>query len=328
MRADISTRAMRYAVAVADHGGFTRAATALHLSQQALSQHIRRLETDLGFQVFDRRSRDIRPTAAGVLWLDAVRRSLWELRQGADAAIDADRADGRATLRVGFVTGAAAELTNVLLKEFENAQPSVDFELLEARLSDTSGGLASGEVDVAFLRQPLSDADLECVTLLEEPRVVALAAGHCLAETESVRPEQLSDYTLVGLPGADSVAQGFWSLADVLGDRAPRIVRTAETVPEELQIVAHGPLISITATSATRYFPWPGVVFRRVDTAPPSRICVAVRRGDLRVLPRQLLRVLRDAISRMPAAANAFATAEPSRPVFAGDADTTSTRLF
>lgn len=308
---------MRYALAVAEHGGFTAAAQGLHLSQQALSQHVRRLERDLGFALFERTVREVRPTAAGRVWLDAVRGALAQLRHGHAAAVDAHRGDGRTTLRVGFVTGAAAELTSVLLDDLGAAHPQVMVDLVEAPLADTTAGVGAGHVDVGIIRAPLTGHDLDVVELLSEARAVVLAAGHPLAARTTLRPEELRGQPLIGLPGRDRVARDFWSLGDVLGDDAPREIKTAETLNEELQLVAQGRYLSVTATSLTRYYSWPGVVFRPLLDCAASRVCVARRRDDHRDLPVDFLRCARDSVQRRPAFASAFSSAKPGQSLAA-----------
>ena len=75
-------RPIRYLKAVADQGSFTRAASALHLSQPALSQQIREFEERMGVQMLDRSGRQVRPTDAGEVYLRHVRRALDELEVG------------------------------------------------------------------------------------------------------------------------------------------------------------------------------------------------------------------------------------------------------
>jgi LysR family cyn operon transcriptional activator len=66
-------RHLRYLLAVADHGGFTRAAEAWHVSQPTLSQQIRQLEETLGVSLFDRTSRTVKPTDAGAAYIECAR---------------------------------------------------------------------------------------------------------------------------------------------------------------------------------------------------------------------------------------------------------------
>jgi LysR family cyn operon transcriptional activator len=69
-------RHARYLIAVVDHGSFTRAASALHVSQPALSQQIRQIEEQLGAQLLDRTGRVVRATDAGEAFLAHARRAL------------------------------------------------------------------------------------------------------------------------------------------------------------------------------------------------------------------------------------------------------------
>ena len=92
-------RHVRYLKAVADHGSFTRAAEALHVSQPALSQQIKELEERLGAQLLDRSGRKVRPTDRGAAYLAHVRRALGALEEGARAVRDVeDLSTGRLVL--------------------------------------------------------------------------------------------------------------------------------------------------------------------------------------------------------------------------------------
>lgn len=79
---------LRYLLGVADHGGFTRAAEVLHVSQPTLFQQIRQLEDTLGVSLFDRSSRTVKPTDAGLACIECARRILVELAAGKRALHD------------------------------------------------------------------------------------------------------------------------------------------------------------------------------------------------------------------------------------------------
>ena len=94
-------RSVVYLKAVADHGSFTRAAAALHVSQPALSKQIQELEQRMGVQLLDRSGRVVRPTDVGQTYLRHVQRALDELEAGERAIRDVqDLASGE--LRLGF----------------------------------------------------------------------------------------------------------------------------------------------------------------------------------------------------------------------------------
>lgn len=85
------SRHINYFLAVAEHGSFTRAASALHVSQPALSQQIRQLEESLGVPLFDRSGRTIRLTDAGEVWRQYASRALQELGAGKTKPCSASR---------------------------------------------------------------------------------------------------------------------------------------------------------------------------------------------------------------------------------------------
>ncbi len=95
-------RQLRYVLAVAEHGSVSRAATELHLSQSALSEALRKLELELGVELFSRGGRGVTPTAAGEALLTAGAEAVAGVRRGARR-----RRGQTGRLRVGFeATGA------------------------------------------------------------------------------------------------------------------------------------------------------------------------------------------------------------------------------
>ena len=117
-------RPIRYLKAVADHRSFTRAASALHVSQPALSQQIREFEERMGVQMLDRSGRQVRPTDAGEVYLRHVRRALDELEVGGRAIRDVqDLSSG--TLRLGFTPSFAIYLLAPLIRRYRDRFPGI-----------------------------------------------------------------------------------------------------------------------------------------------------------------------------------------------------------
>src|ERR687888_104336 len=115
-------RQLRYLVALAEEGHFTRAAARMHIAQPALSQQIRRLEDELGLALVDRTTRRVALTDAGALLVDRARRALGE--------VDAARAElaDLAGVRAGrLVIGAMQSLgpfdLSILLAIFHARHP-------------------------------------------------------------------------------------------------------------------------------------------------------------------------------------------------------------
>ena len=183
---DVTTRRVRYFVAVAEKLNFTQAAAGLVMSQQALSRQIGELESAVGTPLFKRTSRKVELTAAGEVFLTRSRRMLHEIDRGVREARCAAGIAGT-SLRLGFATLAALELTGPILHEFRARLPEVDLRMKEYGFEDPSAGLADGESQVALVRAPIGTAaDIEFEPLLNEPLVVAVCASHALAARSSV----------------------------------------------------------------------------------------------------------------------------------------------
>src|SRR4030088_3513159 len=141
-------RQLRYCLAVADHLHFTRAAEALHVAQPALSQQIRRLEAELGLELFARTSRSVALTEAGEQVVVRARRILAE----ADAIgedVDALRGVLRGRVVVGSMQSLGPLDLSGLLADFHAQHPGVDVVLREDTTQRMVAMLAADELDLA-----------------------------------------------------------------------------------------------------------------------------------------------------------------------------------
>jgi len=275
---DVTTRRLRYFVALAEELNFTRAAAGLVMSQQALSRQISELEATVGAALFERTPRRVELTAAGEALLTRARRMLHEFDRGVR---EAQRAAGVAgtSLRLGFAILAALELTGPILREFRARLPGVDLQLKEYSFADPSAGLARGESQVALLRAPVGIGDIEFEPLLDEPLVAAVCTTHPLASRESVMVADLLDEPITVGRSTDREWQSYWLLdRHRHGRPAPGVVHCS-SVTEETELVAAGAAIAVTVAGAARYTPHPGVVLLPIADTPPSRIGVAWRKG-------------------------------------------------
>jgi DNA-binding transcriptional LysR family regulator len=117
-------RQMRYFVAVAEHGNFTRAADELHVAQQAVSQQIRALEATLSVTLLRRSSRKVELTPAGAVFLADAKRVL----AASDRAVRRVQAAARGeagTLRLVYTLATAWETTPSLLELLSKRHPQL-----------------------------------------------------------------------------------------------------------------------------------------------------------------------------------------------------------
>jgi DNA-binding transcriptional LysR family regulator len=186
-------RHLRTIAAVARHRSLTKAAEELYLTQSAVSQQIRRLEEELGVEVFRRSSRSVELTAEGRVILGYAQRVLAEV-DGMHSELEELSGLLSGQLRIGGVYPTGPYDVFGLLAEFRAAHPGVAIHMNEATQDDVLAALRADELDCAFSAlDPDTLGDEFAATLLsEEELVVALPLGHPLCARVRVTFEELA----------------------------------------------------------------------------------------------------------------------------------------
>ncbi len=259
-------RRFRYFVAVAEELHFRRAAEQLHLAQPALSQQVKKLETELGVELFHRTRRGVALTRAGVVFLEEARLVLRLADDAARAAREAaSGAVGR--LRVGLLADVVPASVPKAIVRFSTRFPGVEVshETLSTRraIEDVRGG----RLDVAVIALPAPVAGLNVTHLGREGIVAAIADRHPLSGRAVVPWERLADQRLVMLPRATNPAfyDGVIATCHDAGF-APSILETTEAqVEHALLSVAGGAGIALLTASTAERYTTPGVRFLPLD---------------------------------------------------------------
>jgi DNA-binding transcriptional LysR family regulator len=265
----VELRLLRALVVLAEHGNVGRAATALHLTQPALSKQIAQLERALGLQLFRRHPQGVTPTDAGRLLVDRAHHVLREADEFTLLARRARRA-AAGRLHLGFVGQALNEHTPRLLRAFREHHPDVRVELRQYGMTDLSAGLTDGSADLAILRQPVGFPDLVHEPVLVEPRVAVLPDDHPLAARDHVRLAELFGEPWVVSTSSDPVYQRFALALDARGDTSPLLGPTVRSIDEYLEVVLDHQGIGLAPASAARYYARPGITYVPVPDAQPS----------------------------------------------------------
>jgi len=189
-------RQLEYALAVAEHGHFGRAADALHISQPGLSAQVRELERRLGLVLFERSRAATRPTPAGIEVLARARRLLAD---AADLVRVAQSHEGavRGPVRLAAIPTLAPYLLPAVVVELRRRWPDVELELAELRTEDLVAAVASADVDLGLLATPVDTGGLAVHDLGFEPFLLAVAAGHRLDGDDPVAASVLADVDLL-----------------------------------------------------------------------------------------------------------------------------------
>jgi DNA-binding transcriptional LysR family regulator len=283
-------RQLRYLVAIVDKGGIRKASRQLYLAQPSISKALRQLESELGVALFRRSPTGIELTDAGAEFVQYAR-DILDRAATAQAAMR-QRAEQQSTkLRVGLLSGtvAAGELTAPIIEHFQERCPDVEVELHDIGMDDQAAPLFAGEIDVAIVRGPLAERDLDVVPLALDKTVLMAAATHELAQEQEVSLDDILPLRMCPAVAPDYFME-FWHLNDLRGGtNVDSSLPPARTVAEVQLAVATGRVISCAVSMITRVLPNALVRAVPLRDGPLSTIAVARQRSDNRRVVRDFV---------------------------------------
>ena len=238
----MDVRQLSFVLAVVDEGTFTRAAEVLEISQPSLSQGIRALEAELGVELFDRRARPVRLTAAGDALVEPARRAVRDLRT-ARAAVDAVRGLAGGHLDLVSLPTLSIDPVAALVGRFRQAHPGVEVRLREPDDAASVATLVrSGASELGACDLPLGDPEgLVAHRLAEQGYGVVLPPRQRLvADPRSPLPvEVLADLPLVTTPADTSTRIALDQVLAAIG-RHPVIAVETELRESVVPLVLSG----------------------------------------------------------------------------------------
>jgi DNA-binding transcriptional LysR family regulator len=170
----------------------------MYIAQPALSQHIRRLEHELGVQLFDRSARHVRLTPAGDAFLAPASRLLTQAEEAARRAqLARDGESG--TVAIGVDVAAARSILPAALHRWSTRRPDVRPLLTAANRPELLDLLRRRELDLAVLDGPITEAAFSTHELVKQQALVLVPSGHRLAAREAIEPTELCDEPFVML---------------------------------------------------------------------------------------------------------------------------------
>jgi DNA-binding transcriptional LysR family regulator len=263
---------------VARHGSFSRAATALYLTQPAVSRQIAKLEQEAGVRLLERSSRGLRLTEAGRVAVERAEVVAGQLA-AAEAELEAIATLGAGRLRMTAFPTAASTLVLDAIKTFRRRHPLVELTFVESGTNEGLRRLRGGEVDLALAFRehgrpaPAEWDDLDAEFLLVDPLYVALAANHHLAGRLTIRLRDLAEDGWIQAVRAGET--GITYQACLAAGFEPQIVALSDHAPITQGLVALGvgvALVSSLSVPQARR----DVVVRPLKPAGPKRDVFAV----------------------------------------------------
>ena len=249
--------------ALADTLHFGRAAERLHVSQPALSKRLKKMEEEIAGPLLVRGYRDVRLTEAGRLMAERGRRLLQDAAEIVAQTQRAARGEA-GLLRIGFGIASILGLLPDVLLRFRRACPEVQLQLRDMSTPDQISALANREIDVGFVRRPVSDGRLTMRRVLDERLVAALGPRSPWVPRAGLRSVAGEPFIIIARTRSASFYDHALSVCAAAGF-APRIVQEASELFTVLSLVRAGLGVSLVPRSAA-LMRLPGVRFRELTT--------------------------------------------------------------
>jgi LysR family transcriptional regulator, regulator for metE and metH len=219
-------------------GSLTAAAKVLCTTQSALSHAMRKLEEQLGTEVWLREGRNLRLTQAGEYLLAVANRVLPQLTV-AEERMRQFAAGERGTLRIGMECHPCYQWLLKVVSPYLQAWPDVDVDVKQKFQFGGIGALFGYEIDLLVTPDPLYKPHLHFEPVFDYEQVLVVSRGHSLATVDYVRPEHLSGEVLITYPVTIERLDVYSQFLMPAGI-SPRRHKTIETTDIMLQMVASG----------------------------------------------------------------------------------------
>ncbi|MFF0744857.1 transcriptional regulator CynR [Streptomyces sp. NPDC004111] len=293
--AALELRHLRYLLAVAEQGNFTRAAEELHISQPTLSQQIKQLERTLGVQLLDRTGRTVRLTDAGAVYTDHARRALRDLA-AAERAVHDVQDLSRGHLRLGVTPTFTTYLVGPLTAELHARHPGVGLTLMEMTQDRIEAALLADGLDVGIAFAGSHLPGITPTALFTETLTLVTGTARTRALPRPLPVDALKDEQLALLSG-DFATRGH--IDDYFAEHrsAPRIAVEATSIQALTEIVQRTELATVLPEAITHDHPHLTPV--PLDPALPTRtVTLLHREGAYRsAAARAFTRLTQDLVS-------------------------------
>lgn len=244
----VELRHLVYFRAVAEEGGFTRAAALIGLRQPTLSHQIKQLEEALGVELFHRARRQCRLTPAGETLLPYARRVLGEM-DALKRSLDDLSGLRRGTFSLGVLPTLMTRFLPPVLARFHDEHPGIRLRVLELSMDDMERDLVQGKIELGLGVVPPAQASLRGQILFTEELLALVAEDDPLAKKTEVTLEALATRPL-SLPPPGYGTRMLILSAFSRVKRVPNIVLESTSMDLLPQLVRGGGQVSIASSSA------------------------------------------------------------------------------
>ena len=283
---------LRYILAIADTGNFTRAAEACFVSQPSLSQQVAKLESELDHKLFHRLGRRAVPTDAGEILIQRARRILFEVDNVTSEIHDDPDLGGQIT--IGVIQTVAPYILPALIKHSQEDYAHLTVHTYEGFRGDLIDGVLDGRIDLALIAMPFRHPQLSVEPLFKEPLMLAVGKNHPLASKRRFSAKDLKEETFVMMGRSSTLTQHIQAFCGE-HDFEPIIGYRCAQVSTLKSLVSLGLGIAILPKLAQSPRDHGSLVYRQITGRVPMREIAMVRHLQRYQSQgtRQFLKVLR-----------------------------------
>lgn len=282
----MNTKQFQYVLTLAHEGSFSRAADTLNITQPSLSQYIKKIEREVGLELFDRTNGDVRITDAGRVYIDTARQIL-DLEHQMETSIS-DIAGNRAgSLIIGAAPYRAASMMPAIASAFQELHPGMHLIIREGTTAELVEGMEHGEYDLALTLLPIDGRLFAYEKVVEEELILAVPSSQAQLPTidvanrryPAVDAKVLQNQTLVMLTETQFMQRQLDDLifTHKLSVHPAAIVKSLEA---QIEFVKAGVGMALVPSGIERFCKDSDVTFYSFTDPLPKRKVVVMWRKD------------------------------------------------
>ena len=282
----MNTKQFQYVLTLAHEGSFSKAADTLNITQPSLSQYIKKIEREIGLELFDRTNGDVRITDAGRVYIEAGKKIL-DIEHQMETSFTDLSEHKTGSLIIGAAPYRAASMMPVIAKHFQSLHPGMHLIVREGTTAELVEGMEHGEYDLALTLLPIDGRLFNWEKVVEEELILAVPSSYPpLPTTEVVNRKHpavdasvLNNKSLVMLTDAQFMQK---QLENLLTDNHLKVSVAAivKSLEAQIEFVKNDVGMALMPSGIERFCKVSEVTFYSFTEPLPKREVVVMWRKD------------------------------------------------
>lgn len=296
----MNLKQLKYVLVLSKEGNFSKAADALNITQPSLSQYIKKIEKELGIELFERTSQDVRLTDAGRVYVETGKRIL-DLEQRMNAELLDIAQNKCGSLTIGTSPFRSASMMPTIAKYFKSLYPAMHLVIEEMDTYDLLENTQRGMFDFAVTLAPVDERLFSYEKICEEELVLAVPASCPILDSKklpnrrysAINAEQINGMSFVMITQAQIMQKALNNLCldYKLSIKTAAVVKSLEA---QIAMVKEGIGVALVPTGIEHFCTAEQVKFYSFEEQLPKREVIAMWPKD-----RYLSTVARELIDSM-----------------------------